>query len=366
MVLMALDHARDFFFGFRPEPTDLATTTVVLFLTRWVTHFCAPIFVFLAGTSAHFYGQRHGRGETARFLLTRGVWLVLLELTVVHFGWIPDPAYHLIVLQVIWAIGVSMIALAGLSRLPLAAVTAIGALLVGAHNVLDFEDHRDLGWFGVPWRLLHHQGSLEPAPGHQIFIVYPVLPWIGLIALGYAFGSLYERPAEARRRITLRLGIFASLAFVVLRAINVYGDPSPWQAQPRGAVFTVLSFLNCTKYPPSLLYILMTIGPALLCLVALERIEASRVVRPIEVFGRVPLLFYVAHVYLLRYTSILIAFARFGPSAFEPPPGRGGSAQFPLFGAYAAWLVALFILYPLCRWFANIKARKREWWLSYL
>ncbi len=366
MVLMALDHARDFFFGFRPDPTDLATTSVVLFFTRWVTHFCAPVFVFLAGTSAFFYGRRHGASQTARFLLTRGAWLILLELTVVHFGWLPDPAYHLIVLQVIWAIGAAMIVLAGLSRLPLAIATAVGAVLVAGHNLLDFVDRRDLGWFRVPWKLLHEQTALNPAPDHQVFIVYPLLPWFGVIALGYAFGSLYEKPPDVRRRFTLRLGIVATLAFVVLRAINVYGDPAPWQAQPRGVVFTALSFLNCTKYPPSLLYVLMTVGPALLCLLALERVEGSRVARPIEVFGRVPLLFYVAHVYLLRYTSAPIAFARFGADAFEPPPGRAGSAGLPLFGAYAAWIIALFILFPLCRWFAAQKARRREWWLSYL
>src|SRR5260221_1604871 len=189
MVLMVLDHARDFYFGFGRSPTDLATTDVVLFLTRWVTHFCAPVFVFLAGTSASLYGLRHGKDSIPRYLLTRGLWLIVLELTLVRFAWIPDPGYHFTVLQVIWAIGWSMIVLAGLSRLPLAAVTAVGALIVAGHNLLDGVDGSALGAWQPLWILLHKRGVLEPDPHHKLFVSYSLLPWFGVIALGYAFGS---------------------------------------------------------------------------------------------------------------------------------------------------------------------------------
>jgi len=363
---MALDHARDFFFGFRPEPTHLAETDVVLFFTRWVTHFCAPMFVFLAGTSAYLYGRRHGRERVTTYLLTRGIWLVLLELTIVRLGWIPDFGYHFTVLQVIWAIGWSMIVLAALSRLPLGAIVAIGTLIVAGHNLLDRFDHDDLGALRPLWVVLHTRGRLEPLPNHQLFVAYPLLPWIGVIALGFGFGMLFDRLAEERQRLTLRIGLAATIGFIVLRVINVYGDPSPWSVQPRGAVFTALSFLNCTKYPPSLLFLLMTIGPGLLCLYAVERIQASAWLAPVAVFGRVPLLFYVTHLFLLRYTALPISVMRFGKSAFMPPPGHAGSAELPLYGAYAAWLVALVLLYPLCRWFSALKARRRDWWLTYL
>jgi uncharacterized membrane protein len=366
MVLMVLDHARDFYFGFTPSPTDLATTNVVLFLTRWATHFCAPVFVFLAGTSAYLYGVRHGKENVPRYLLTRGLWLVLLELTLVRFAWIPEPGYHFTVLQVIWAIGWSMIVLAGLSRLPLVAVAVVGALIVAGHNLLDRAGGVDFGAWRPLWVVLHKRGMLEPVEHHRLLVAYPLLAWFGVIALGYAFGSVFERPAEERRRITFRLGLGATAAFVVLRAINMYGDPAPWAFQPRGTVFSVLSFFNCTKYPPSLLFLLMTLGPALLCLYAIERVDRSPALAPLAVFGRVPLLFYVAHLYLLRFSALPISVSRFGPSAFAPPPGHGGSAELPLYVTYAAWLFALLILYPLCRWFSALKRRRQDWWLSYL
>ena len=366
MVLMVLDHARDFYFGFNIEPTNLAQTNVLLFTTRWVTHFCAPVFVFLAGTSAYLYGRRHGQDGVFKYLVTRGAWLVVLELTIVRLGWFPDLGYHFAVLQVIWAIGCSMIVLAALSRLPVVVVAAVGAIIVLGHNLLDPFDAADHGAWQTMWLLFHKRGILHPAPERMIFVMYPLLAWIGVIALGYAFGTLYEKPTDERRRIMLRIGLAATVAFFVLRAVNVYGDPSPWSAQPRGGVFTVLSFFNCTKYPPSLLYLLMTLGPAILGLYGIERVERAPALAPLAVFGRVPLLFYVAHLYLLRYTAAPISFMRFGPSAFEPPPGHGASAELPLYAAYLAWVTALVLLYPLCRWFSQLKARRQDWWLSYL
>jgi uncharacterized membrane protein len=367
MVLMVLDHARDFYFGFRPEPTNLEQTSVILFVTRWVTHFCAPVFVFLAGTSAYLYGRRHGKDRITNYLLTRGAWLVVLELTIVRLGWIPELGYHFSVLQVIWAIGWSMIVLALLSRLPLSVVLAVAAAIVAGHNLLDRFDADDHGAWQSLWLLMHKRGVLHPTPDRFVFVMYPLLAWFGVIALGYAFGSIFDRPVEERRRLMLRIGLAATAGFFVLRALDVYGDPSPWSAQPRGAVFTVLSFFNCTKYPPSLLFLLMTLGPAILCLRALENVDASSWVAPLAVFGRVPLLFYVTHLYLLHYTAAPISFMKFGPSAFTPPPtGHGASAEFPLYAAYLAWLTALLLLYPLCRWFSRLKARRQDWWLSYL
>ena len=370
MVLMVLDHARDMYFGFQVRPTDLTRTTVLLFFTRWVTHFCAPVFVFLAGVAAYLYGVRHGAAGTSRFLVLRGLWLVLLEITIVRLCWVPDPGYHFTVIQVIWALGWSMVALAGLSRLPLPAVGAVGATIVALHNLLDPIRSPMLGRFAPLWTFLHQQGMLRPAPGHMVFVSYPVLPWIGVMALGYTCGALYQRPADERRRWLWRLGLAATTAFVVLRAINRYGDPTPWSAQPRGVIYTVLSFLNCEKYPPSLLFLLMTLGPALCALALLEGKLGSdppALLRPLLVFGRVPLLFYVAHLALLRYSSVPMAIGRWGAArAFQPPPGHGGSPEYPLWTAYAAWVATLLLLYPLCRWFAALKARRRDAWLSYL
>jgi uncharacterized membrane protein len=375
MVLMVLDHARDFFNGFRVRPTDLAATTPALFFTRWITHFCAPVFVLLAGVAACLFGMRNGPQRLSRFLLSRGLWLVILEVTVVRLCWIPDPGYHLTVIQVIWTLGWSMIVLAALSRLPWPAVAAIGGIIVAGHNLLDGIRARDLGGLGPLWTILHQQGVLEPAPGHRLFISYPILPWIGVMALGFCLGRIFTWPADQRRRFLIRVGGAASATFVVLRFINIYGDPKPWTVQPRGGLFTLLSFLNCDKYPPSLAFLLMTLGPALIVLGLLQRPgddpsgerEPPALLRPLLVFGRVPLLFYVGHLVLLRYVSLPLSVAKFGfAAAVQPPPGHAGSPEYPLWATYVVWALALLLLYPLCRWFAAVKARRRDWWLSYL
>jgi len=365
MVLMVLDHARDFFVGMRGSATNLATTNVVLFFTRWATHFCAPVFVLLAGTAAYLHSQKRGAKATRRFLWTRGLWLILLELTVVRFAWVPDPFYHFSVLQVIWALGWSMLALAALSHLPRRWVVAVGALIVLGHNLLDPIDHRQLAGIAEPiWDFLHEPADLHLG-ARTVYIAYPIVPWIGVMALGFGLGKVFEMPAAERQRWLLRLGLGAVLAFLALRGSNLYGNPEPWTVQPRGSVFTFLSFLNCEKYPPSLAYLLMTLGPALLLLRAFDRTQA-RALAPLELFGRVPLFFYVAHLYLLRFSALPIAVLRFGKSAFEPPPGHAGSPGYGLWAAYAAWACALLLLYPLCRWFARKKAASRSAWLSYL
>ncbi len=365
MAIMVLDHARDFWMGFRIRPTDLAHTTPVLFATRFVTHFCAPVFVLLAGTAAYLYGRTRSPGERTRFLLSRGLFLVVLELTVIRMMWVPDPFYHFTVLQVIWAIGWSLVVLAGLAYAPRPVIFGVGAVLVLGHNALDGVHAREFGAFAPFWNILHERAALKPWPGRTFFVSYPLVPWIGVMALGYAFGPIVERPPAWRRSFCLKLGLALTLAFFVLRAVNHYGDPAPWSTQ-RSPVFTLLSFFNVEKYPPSLDYLLVTLGPALVLFAFAPALAARS--RFLVNFGKVPLLFYVAHLFLLRYASIPVAVARFGTAAaFTPPPkGTGGSPEFPLIVTYLVWIVALLALYPLCRWYAHLKATKKAVWMSYL
>ena len=385
MVLMMLDHVRDFTHasGFLYSPTDLARTTPMLFLTRWITHFCAPVFVFLAGTGAWLRGARGGRGELARFLATRGLWLVVLELVVVrgliYFNYSPNFGAFL---QVIWAIGVSMLVLALLVRLPARVVGAIGITIVVGHDLLD--PIRVPFWFpgrGDPpgplaalWIVVHQGGIFAPFgwPGPVVLAAYPLLPWIGVMCAGYAFGTVYDRSADARRRLLVRLGVALTVAFVVLRALDAYGDPAHWSAQ-RTWLFTVLSFLNTSKYPPSLLFLLMTLGPAILLLGALEGRAPGRVGRKLVTFGRVPFFFYVlqwlwAHVAAIALAAaaghdVSLFFASPLDLYFLHPPKEFG---FPLPVTWAAWAVGVVVLYLPCRWFATLRARRRDWWLSYL
>jgi uncharacterized membrane protein len=364
MVLMVLDHARDFFVGLGKNPTDLATTTLPLFFTRWVTHFCAPVFVLLAGVSARLYADKRGLPAARRFLASRGLWLIVLELTIVRFAWIPEPFYRFILLQVIWTLGWALLALSALSFLPARVVAGLGLAIALGHNLLDPIDRGSVGALEPLWNLLHERQMLRLG-GRSIFVSYPVLPWIGVAAVGFGVGGWFARGAAERQRWLVRSGVAALLGFVLLRAVNVYGDPHPWTEQARGAVYTVLSFLNCEKYPPSAAFLLMTLGPALLLLAWLERLP-ERSFEPLAIFGRVPLFFYVTHLYLLRFVAIPLALARFGKSAILPPPGHAGSPEFPLWVGYVAWLVALLLLYPACRWFARKKAESGSAWMSYL
>jgi uncharacterized membrane protein len=365
MVIMVLDHARDFWGGFAPDPTDLEVTTPVLFFTRWVTHFCAPVFVFLAGTSAYLYGTGREPMQLSRFLLTRGLWLILIELTVCKYVWIPEPGYSMVLMQVIWAIGCSMIVLAGLCFFGATAVGLIGLVILVGHNALDPLIPADLGSAGVLWTIAHEGGIVQLSDGVTWLVAYPVLPWIGVMAIGYSFGMSVRLSQEQRRSLYLRLGLAMIAAFILLRAINFYGDSAHWSVQP-SAVFSLLSFLNTTKYPPSLLYLLMTLGPALCLLGLFESGSQSRLRKGLLVFGRVPLLFYILHLYLLRFTAIPVSFVLYGADAATPPPGPAGSAMLGLGAAYIAWVVSVLLLYPICRWFAGVKERRSDWWLSYL
>ncbi len=359
MALMALDHARDFFSGARVDPLDVANTTTALFFTRWVTHFCAPVFVLLAGAGARL----SRRPDLPRFLLTRGLWLVLLELTVVRFSWLFNLDYSFAVGQVIWAIGWSMVALAALVRLPTGVVAAIGLGIIGTHNLLDGREPA-----GALWSILHTGRPIVLPPGVTFVPFYPVLAWIGVIAAGYGLGAVLTRPPESRQRWLAAMGVALIAGFVVLRAADLYGDPHPWvpQATP---LRTLLSFLNTTKYPPSLLYLMMTLGPALLVLVLAERGLAAAV-PALVTFGRVPLFYYLLHLPLIHGLAVLAALVVGRNAAvlfsntflFARPEGYG----FDLGVVYAVTATVLLLLYPACRWFAGVKARRRDVWLSYL
>jgi uncharacterized membrane protein len=372
IVIMALDHARDYFTGVRLDPTgstDLSQMAAPLFFTRWITHFCAPVFVFLAGTSAFLYQARgRSRAEVSRFLLTRGIWLVVLELTVVRWAWNFNFNYttEMLFVQVIWVIGVSMIVLAGLIYLPPRAVAAVGIAMILGHNLLDGITPQSLGGWGPLWTFLHVQAAIPLGGGQVFFVVYPLIPWIGVMAAGYAFGILLLRPEQERRRRLLLLGVGLTLAFLVIRAVNLYGDPAPW-AVKETAGRTVLSFLNTTKYPPSLQFLLMTLGPAIAVLPLFERLTGPGA-RALIVFGRVPLFFYVLHLYLIHALALMVGtLAGFDPRSFlhlwlKNPDGWG----YGLPVVYLVWVGVVLALYPACRWFAGVKARRREAWLSYL
>jgi uncharacterized membrane protein len=393
MVIMLLDHTRDFVHrdvlqGF--DPTDLAHTNPMLFFTRWITHFCAPVFVFLAGTGAYLqFARGKSKAHLSKFLITRGLWLIFLEFTVVRCLAFLNFDYRFLgAMQVIWVIGVSMIILAALIHLPLRVVAAFGVLMIFLHNLLD--SYRVVGWRGpespVPgiWAKLYiilHQGfeafpvlSFFPSP--VIFVLYPLIPWIGVMAAGYAFGALYQMDAARRRRLLLILGGAATALFFVLRLINIYGDPSRWATQSTTSL-TIISFFNVSKYPPSLLFLLMTLGPAFLALVWFESLsrkpgaQASKLQEFFVTFGRVPLFFYILQWPMAHLTSIVVHLMAGKPIGWMfgsiiqmtgPPPGMG----FNLLVVYVCWIAGVLLLYPLCKWFAGVKQRRRSWWLSYL
>ncbi|HTZ60766.1 MAG TPA: heparan-alpha-glucosaminide N-acetyltransferase domain-containing protein [Acidobacteriaceae bacterium] len=378
MVLMAIDHIRDYIShdAMLFSPTDLSHTTAPLFFTRWITHFCAPVFILTAGMGARLWMSRghHSTNELSRFLVTRGIFLIVLEVTILRavtfsqFSARGSP----VILLILWAIGVSMIALAALAHLPGGALAFLSAAILLFHNLLDGITAKRFGSFAWTWDILHQQ-AVFTIFGISFLTAYPVLPWIGVMSLGYCFASMYQWDAERRQRVLVLLGMGMTVGFVVLRAINLYGDPVHWSQQQSG-LLTVLSFLNVTKYPPSLDYLLMTIGPTLLGLAALEHISLSKR-NPLIVFGRVPLFYYVAHLGLAHLIALAMNAIRYGwkPFVFEAPPSMGGARQlfpgnygYPLWVVFVVWGLVIAMLYPVCRWYAELKQRRKDWWLSYL
>jgi uncharacterized membrane protein len=378
MVIMALDHVRDFFHVYAKtfDPLDPSKTWTTLFFTRWITHFCAPTFVFLAGTGA-FLSTRRGKTkkELSMFLLTRGLWLLLLELTLVRFGWFFNFDYHFIFVQVIWAIGWGMIVLAGLVFLPVRVIAAFGLAMILLHNALDGLRSQEFGALRWLWVVLHETNVLFPREGSLLLIAYPLVPWVGVMAAGYAFGEILTLERERRRRLLFGIGLTAVALFVALRALNVYGDPLRWAVQERGAWYTFLSFLNTQKYPPSLLFLLMTLGPSIIALALFDRgREPGALLRPFVTFGRVPLFYYLLHVPLMHLVAVVFAYLKYGRVDWLflnwPPPGQPQLEPqgygYDLWVVYAVWLGVVIALYPLCRWFAGVKSRRRDAWLSYL
>lgn len=377
MVLMALDHTRDFIshdallFG----PLNLSKTHGALFLTRWFTHFCAPVFCFLAGTGAFLsFTRGKSKGELARFLVTRGLWLVFLELTILQVAWSFSYDLHAHGGGVIWALGWSMVALGALVYLPLWAIATFGIGIIASHNFLDSVKPEAFGPMSWLWKVLHEPAPIPLSPTSTFYVGYPLVPWIGVMAAGYAFGALFKLDRTRRRSRVLWLGAVLTAAFVLLRAANIYGDPHPWATQS-SALFTAFSFIKCEKYPPSLLYLLMTLGPSLILLGLLDREHLGKFWRPFVVFGRVPLFYYVLHIFLIHAIALFLCYLRHGGPGglfvgplFNDaaralyPPGYG----YGLGAVYAVWLLVVVLLYPVCRWFADLKQRRRDVWLSYL
>lgn len=379
MVLMAIDHVRVY------SGLPAGGPTPGIFLTRWVTHFCAPEFLFLAGTSAFFYGRKHR--DLSRFLLTRGVWLVLIELTLIRMAWTFNLDFaHYMMAGVIWVIGWCMILLAVLVRLPASAVGAIGLLIVAGHDVVDplfFQLVSALPESGIAWlwKILYFGLFGGPialgAEGPRLNVLYSIVPWIGVMAAGYAFGIIMSSDPERRRRLCLGIGLSATALFLVLRGFNLYGDPTPWGgaadgAGGRPALPAFFAFLNTNKYPALFSFLLMTLGPTIALIPALEAARGT-ITRWLTVFGRVPLFFYLLHIPLIHALALVVSRVRLGevsPWLFANHPMGNPSApdgyMWDLGLLYAVWAVAIVLLYFACRWFADLKARRRDWWLSYL
>lgn len=373
MLIMALDHVRDYFHAgaFLYNPTDLSQTTTVVFFTRWITHFCAPVFAFLAGVSACLNGSKKSRKALSVFLFTRGLWLVIAEMLIVTLGWTFNLLYSTVILQVIWALGISMMCLSLLIFLPRPAILIIGLLLVGAHNLLDGVHVPGNSIEGFGWAFLHEQHVFQTGHFH-IFMGYPLLPWAGIMTLGYCTGYIYlpQFDAARRKKWLLYLGFGAIVLFIVLRAINIYGDPSPRITGP--GLTSFLSFLNTTKYPPSLLYTLMTLGPALLFLALAER-PLNAFTQKIIVFGRVPMFYYIVHIYLIHLLALVAAaLTGYKWQYMVLDTWVSDSSELKGFGfnlavVYLLWVVLVVVLYPLCKWYDNYKRAHREkWWLSYI
>jgi uncharacterized membrane protein len=377
IVIMALDHVRDMLMtAALQDPMTDPNVPAALFLTRWITHFCAPVFVLLAGVSAGLMVARRSRGELGLFLLTRGLWLILAEwflvATAATFAprGIPElGGSTLVFMQVLWAIGASMLVLAAAQLLGRRGCLAIGVVVVCAHNLLDAVWPASGLLDGRTWPLwvaLHSQMSYQVGPFLLLFI-YPVVPWIGVMLVGFGVSPVFEWPAARRNRVLLRGGAALTAVFLVLRGLHGYGEPNPWQIQPAGVVATVIDFLNTTKYPPSLGFLLMTLGPAAMICAAADRMR-GRMKDVLVMFGRVPFAFYIPHFFLIHALSVGLGLMQgFAVSqmftVFLFYPGGYGVG---LAGVYAAWVLVIATLYPFCRWMATIKARRRDWWLSYV
>ena len=370
MVIMALDHVRDYFHNAAQQfqPDDLTRTTAAIFLTRWITHFCAPVFMFAAGASAFmWYRNGHSKGELTGYLVKRGLWLVLLELTVLRFAMNFSLVKGPVLLTVLWALGWSMVALGLLSWLPVRVLAMLSVVVIALHNLLDPITFDGKAWW---WNLLHQPGLVGQPAGVVIVVAYPLIPWIFVMAAGFCFGHILVMDADARQKWLIRIGLGLTVLFVVIRAINIYGDPRPWSME----TMPVLSFLRCTKYPPSLDFLLMALGPAMLLLAWFYRLDLPKT-NPLVLIGRVPLFYFLGHFLLLHLLTVPFAWIAYGKGwfALNAPPAAGGPADLfpPHYGyglgvVYFAWILVVILMYPLCLWFGKLKQRSRNPWLAYL
>ncbi|QKJ32767.1 DUF1624 domain-containing protein [Mucilaginibacter mali] len=367
MVIMALDHVRDFFSNSPVDPLDLEKASTLLFFTRWITHFCAPAFVFLSGASAFLsLSKKKTKKEASLFLLSRGIWLLVLELTIIGFGWQFDIGFHTIFAQVIWAIGWSMIILSALIFLKPVYVGVFGLILIFGHNAYDYVKADSWGEYKFFWMFLHETNFYKINDYESIFLLYPLVPWVGVMAAGYAFGTLFKLEPAERRKAFISIGISSLILFIAFRGFNVYGDPIPWQKQAT-LWRDVLAIIKCQKYPPSLAYLLMTLGISILALVAFDKTD-NKLSRFFTVFGRVPLFYYVLHIYLVHSAEIFVAKLEHLSAKDFQTVGLGslGPHGFGLVGVYLVWLAVIVILYFPCRWYMKYKQTHKQWWLSYL
>lgn len=364
MIIMALDHTRDFFSNVYFDPLDLTKTSPQLFLTRWITHFCAPVFVFLAGTSAFLsFSSGKTKKEASLFLLTRGLWLIFAEIAIINLAWSFDPTYTFVGVQVIWAIGWSMIFLAGFIFLKPIYVGIIGLVMIFGHNALDGIKSESFGSYKIVWMFLHEQNFIKYANDTRFFgVMYPIIPWVGVMATGFAFGTVFKMDAAKRKKWLLITACSCIALFIIIRYSNMYGDMKTWQPQ-NSWWKNILAFINCSKYPPSLLYLLMTLGPAMFCLILFEKWNNS-LTRIFAVYGRVPFFYYVLHVVLIHGGAVLLSAVLGIKSStfFEPSAQWGWSLRY----VYLAWFIFVVLLYWPCKWFMHVKARRKDWWLSYL
>lgn len=375
MIIMALDHVRDYFHAdsFLYNPLDLEKTSIILFFTRWITHFCAPIFMLLAGVSAFLTGQRKTKRELSIFLLKRGAWLIFLELVIVNFGWNFNIGFPNLLFVTIWALGISMIVLAAAIHLPFKWMLALSILVIAGHNLFDKQHVPGNGIAAFSWAILHEQ-QFFVWKGEGLLVGYPLVPWIAVMPLGYCLGHVYAKGflPERRKKILLAAGLGMLTAFIVVRFVNVYGDPVPWSVQQR-SFFTLLSFLNINKYPPSLLYLLLTLGSAILFLALTERWQ-GKLVEVFSVYGRVPMFYYLIHIYIIHLVAMIAS------GLFTTVPAHNWVLRqpiwfntdlrgygFSLLVVYLVWIAVVVGLYPLCRKYDRYKqAHKEKWWLSYL
>ena len=377
MVIMAIDHTRDYFTYLRFAPESIEQTYYALFFTRWITHFCAPLFFFLAGTGAFFYGQRRTPSELSRFLWTRGLWLIFVEFTIVGFAWTFVPGFWFG--GVIWALGASMVIMAAAVRLPIRWLGTLAVLMIVGHDLLDRVRPKQFGSMAWLWSVLHVRGGVQLPGGLRSFVLFPIVPWVGVMAAGYVFGMFYRMDQRERKRWMAILGMAMIVAFIFLRATNLYGNPpaglhgvsqGDWHIQPTMEK-TIILFLDVEKYPPSLQFLLMTLGPGILLLAWLDGKRVSGLFKPLLVFGRVPMFYYVLHLYAIHLLAVLMAVLFHQPfewllhGAFmmnDIPDGYGHGLPF----IYLMWFTVLVILYFPCVWFMGVKQRRKDWWLSYL